>query len=131
MTVPGQAATLDRERERGVMLLAAVGAPSRMAAVFVDLQGDGGDVDPLDHDGLSGVGHQQVPPAAGAGIQQIVGGLGSEHLGWEGDPLVRGVPRLAAGPAPLLSGGRRRLGGLDEVGGRRLGRGRGILAGRG
>ena len=58
-------------------------------------------------------------------------GCGSEHLGREGDPLVRGVSRLAAGLAPLLAGWRLRLGGLDDVGGGRLGGVRGILAGRG
>ena len=54
-----------------------------MAAVLVDLQGHGGDVDPLGDDGLGGVGHQQVPAAAGAGVQEVVGGAGGEHLGRE------------------------------------------------
>ena len=71
------------------------------------------------------------PPQRGAGVQEVVGGRGGEHLGRERDPLVRGVSRLAAGLAPLLSGWRRRLGGLDDVGGGRLGGVGGILAGRG
>src|SRR5262245_5502137 len=41
------------------------------------------------------------------------------------------MSRLATGRPPLLAGGRRRLGGLDDVGRRRLGGVGGILAGRG
>ena len=70
---PGQAAALDRQGERGVILLPAAGAPSRMTAMLVDLQGHGGDVDLLDDDGLVGVGQQQVAAAAGAGVQEVVG----------------------------------------------------------
>ena len=128
---PGQATALDRQGERGVMLLAAVRAPSRMSAVLVDLQGYRGDVNPLDDDRLGVVGQEQVTAAAGAGVQEVVGGLRSEHLGRERHPLVRGVSRLAAGLAPRLTGWRLRLGGLDDVGGRRLGRVGGVLEGRG
>jgi hypothetical protein len=101
-----------------------------MTAVLVDLQGRGRDVDLLDHDGLV-VGHVQVPPARGAGVQEVVGGRGSEHLGWKQLALMCRMSGLAAGLAPLLAGGRRRLGGLDDIGGRRLGGVRGILASRG
>ena len=73
-----------------------------MAAVLVDLQGHGGDLDPLGDDRLGVVGQQQVAAARGAGVQEVVGGRGGEHLGRERDPLVRGVSRLAAGLAPLL-----------------------------
>ena len=77
------------------------------------------------------VGQQQVAAARGAGVQKVVGGDGGEHLGREQLALVRGMSRLTAGPAPLLTGGRLRLGGLDDVGGGWLGRVRGILASRG
>ena len=65
--------------------------------MLVDLQGHGGDVDPLDDDRLGVVGQEQVAAAAGAGVEEVVGRLGVEHLGRERDPLVRGVSRLAAG----------------------------------
>ena len=110
------------------MLLLAVRAPSRMSTMLVDLQGYRGEVDPLDDDRLSVIGQEQVTAAAGAGIQQVVGGLRSEHLARERDALVRGVSRLAAGLAPRLTGWRLRLGGLDDVGGRGLGGSRGVLA---
>ena len=118
---PGQAAALDRDGERAVRLLAAVRAPSRMTAMFMDLQGYRGEVDPLDDDRLSVIGQEQVTAAAGAGIQQVVGGLRSEHLARERDALVRGVSRLAAGLAPRLTGWRLGLGRLDDIGGRGLG----------
>ena len=46
----------------------------------------------------------QVAAAAGAGVEEVVGGGGGEHLGREQLALVRGVSRLAAGLAPLLAG---------------------------
>ena len=128
---PGQAAALDRERERGVMGLATVGAPSRMTAVLVDLQGHVADVNLLDDLDRFGVGQVQVPAAAGAGVEEVVGGGGGEHLGREQLALVCGVSRLAAGLAPLLAGRRLRLGRLDDVRGGGLGRVGGILEGRG
>ena len=102
-----------------------------MTAVLVDLPRHGGDVDLLDDQGRFGVGQEQVPSAAGAGVQEVVRGGGGEHLGWEQLALVRGMSRLAAGLAPVLAGGRLRLGRLDDVRGGGLGGGRGILAGRG
>ncbi len=91
--------------------------------MLVDLQGYGDDVNPLDDDGLVIVGQEQVAAAAGAGVEEVVGGLGSEQLGREGDPLVRGMSRLPAGLAPRWPGGgcgsggftMSEEGGLDEV----------------
>ena len=51
--------------------------------------------------------------------------------GGKAAPLVLGVAGLAADAAALLALRRGRLGRLDDVGGRRLGGVRGILAGRG
>ena len=101
-----------------------------MTPVFVDLQGHGEDVDLLDDDGWFVVGHEQVPSAAGASVQEVVGGARGEHLGWEQLALVCGVSRLTAGPASLLAGRRLRLGRLDDVRGGGLGRVGGILASR-
>ena len=111
--------------------LVTVGAPSRMTAVLVDLQGHVADVNLLDNDGWFGVGHEQVPTAAGAGVQEVVGGAGGEHLGREQLALVCGMSRLAAGLASLLAGRWLRLGRLDDVRGGGLGRVGGILAGGG
>jgi hypothetical protein len=102
-----------------------------MAAMHVDLQGDVDELDSLGDDRHGVVGHQRVAAAGGAGIREVVVGDGGEHLGGEGDPLVRGVSRLAAGHAPRLTGWRPRLGRLDDVGGRWLGRVGGILEGCG
>ncbi len=113
------------------MGLATVGTPGRMTAVLVDLQGHVADVDLLDNLDRFGVGQVQVPAAAGAGVEEVVGGGGGEHLGREQLALVCGVSRLAAGLAPLLAGWRLRLGGLDDVRGGGLGRVGGILEGRG
>src|SRR5262249_9083367 len=88
---PGQATALDRQREWGVTFLPATGTPPRMAAVLVDLQGHGGDVDLLDHDRRAVVGQEQVPSATGAGVQKVVGGRGGEPLGREELALVRGM----------------------------------------
>ena len=52
-------------------------------------------------------------------------------LGREGDALVLGVAGLAADAASVLALRRWRLGRLDDVGGRGLGGGRGVLARRG
>ena len=98
--------------------------------MLVNLQGHGDDVDLLDDDGWFVVGHEQVPSAAGAGVQEVVRGDRGEHLGREQLALVCGMSRLAAGLASLLAGRRLRLGRLtmSEEG---AGRVRGILAGRG
>jgi len=43
-----------------------------MAAMLVDLQRDGGDLDPLGDDRLGGVGQEQVAAAGGAGVQEVL-----------------------------------------------------------
>ena len=102
-----------------------------MTTVLVNLQGHGDDVDLLDDDGWFVVGHEQVPSAAGAGVQEVVRGDRGEHLWLEQLALVCGMSRLAAALASLLAGRRLRLARLDDVRGGGLGRVRGILAGRG
>ena len=89
------------------------------------------DVDLLDDLNRFGIGQVQMAAAAGAGVEEVVGGGRGEHLGREELALVRGVSRLAAALASRLAGWRLRLGGLDDVGGRRLGRVGGILQRRG
>ena len=106
-------------------------APGRMTAVFVDLHGHVEDVNLLDDLDRFGIGQVQMAAAAGAGVEEVVGGDRGEHLGREELALVRGMSRLAAALASRLAGRRLRLGRLDDVGGRRLGRVGGVLQGRG
>ena len=61
----------------------------------------------------------------------MIEGSGVDGLGREGGTLVLGVAGLPADPASVLALRRRRLGRLDDVGGRWLGGGRGVLACRG
>src|SRR5262249_59926830 len=58
----------------------------------------------------------------------VVGGAAVDLLRWEGGALVPGVARLAAALAFVLAWWRGGLGRLDDVGGRGLRRGRGVLA---
>ena len=102
-----------------------------MTAVFVDLHGHVEDVDLLDDLDRFGIGQVQMAAAAGAGVEEVVGGDRGEHLGREELALVGGMSRLAAALASRLAGRRLRLGRLDDVGGRRLGRVGGVLQGRG
>src|SRR5205823_1448842 len=67
----------------------------------------------------------------GAAVEAMIEGPAGDGLGREGGPLVLGVAGLAADAASVLASGRWRLGWLDDVGGRRLGGGRGILPRRG
>src|SRR4051795_9116272 len=60
----------------------------------------------------------------------MIEGPGVDGLGREGGSLVLGMAGLPADPASVLARGRWRLGRLDDVGGRGLGGGRGVLAGR-
>src|SRR3954464_6908160 len=66
--------------------------------------------------------------ARGGGVEVMIEGPAVDGLGREGGTLVLGMAGLAADAAPVLSLRRRRLGRLDDVGGRWLGGGRGILA---
>src|SRR3954468_5913450 len=109
------------------MHLAAVGAPAGVAAVLLDQDRHRGDLDLLD-DAHVVAGGPQAPAAVGADLHEVVMGRGVEPCRRDAESLVLGVPRLAAGVAPLLARGRRGLGRLDDVGGGRLGGGRGVLA---
>src|SRR5208282_4456833 len=72
-----------------------------------------------------------VMPAPGAKIEAMVERIAVDQFRREGGAFVLGVTGLPADAAPLLALRRCRLGRLDDVGGRRLGRGRGILPRRG
>ena len=61
----------------------------------------------------------------------MVEGAAVDGLGREGGPLVLGMAGLATDAASVLAFWRWRLGWLDDVGGRGLGRRRGVLARRG
>jgi hypothetical protein len=69
--------------------------------------------------------------AARAGVEAMVEGAAVDGLGREGGALVLGMAGLAADATPLLALWRRGLGRLDEIGGRGLGGGRGVLASHG
>src|SRR5689334_15173138 len=79
------------------------------------------------HDRLLG----SHPPATGAKVEARIDRRAVDRFGWEGGAFVLGVARLSADAASLLTLRRLRLGRLDDVGGRRLGGGRGILPRRG
>src|SRR3954471_17831794 len=102
-----------------------------MTAVLLDRQRDLADIDLLDHPRRDGQGGPQGMAARGAGIEAMIEGPAVEGLGWEGDALVLGMAGLAADAALVLALRWWRLGRLDDVGGRWLGGGRGVLAGRG
>src|SRR5918998_6272391 len=125
---PDQAAPRDPRRERGVVHLLTARAPPRMTAVLLDRQSHLADVDLLDHPWRDGQGRPQAMAAQGAGVDAMIEGPAVEGLGREGGSLVLGMAGLAADAAPVLSLRRRRLGWLDDVGGRWLGGGRGVLA---
>ena len=61
----------------------------------------------------------------------MIEGPTADGLGREGGALVLGMTGLSPYSAPVLALRRWRLGRLDDVGGRGLGRGGGILACRG
>jgi hypothetical protein len=89
------------------------------------------DVDLLDHPGHDRGHGFQVMPAPGAKIEAMVERIAVDQFRREGGAFVLGVTGLPAVAAPLLALRRCRFGRLDDVGGRRLGRGRGILPRRG
>ena len=61
----------------------------------------------------------------------MIEGTAVDRLGGECGAFVLGVSGLSPDRAPVLALGRWRLGRLDDVGGRGLGRRRGVLARRG
>ena len=124
---PDQAAAFDPDGKRSLVKLLATRAPSRMTAVLLDRQRHLIDVDLLDHTGLGpGRGFQPVA-APGTKIETIIKRPVFDRLGREGIPFVLGVSGLAADLALSLTIGGRRLGRLDDVRRRGLGRCRGIL----
>jgi hypothetical protein len=102
-----------------------------MAAMLLDRQRHLADVDLLDHPRRDGEGRPQVIAAGGAGVEAVLEGPAVEGLGREGDAFVLGMAGLPADAAFVLALRWRRLGWLDDVGGRGLGRRRGVLARRG
>jgi hypothetical protein len=111
----------------GVVVLLAVRAPTRQAAVFRNAQRGVRDIHLLDgtrrrRDRL------QFVLTGGAECQAMVKGTGVEEFGGKQQTLRERMTGLAAGPALALAGGGRWLGRLDQVGGGRLGGGRGVLA---
>jgi hypothetical protein len=102
-----------------------------VTAVLLDRQRDLADIDLLDHPGRDGQGGPQVVAARGAGVEAMVEGPGVDGLGREGGSLMLGMAGLPADPASVLARRRWRLGRLDDVGGRGLGGGGGVLARRG
>src|SRR5271157_4196943 len=102
-----------------------------MTTMLLDHQRHVVDVDLLDHPGHDRGHGLQVMPAPGAKIEAMVERIAVDQFRREGGAFVLGVPGLPADAAPLLALRRGWFGRLDDVGGRRLGRGRGILPRRG
>jgi hypothetical protein len=124
---PDQAAAVDPDWKRCRIELLTTRAPCRMTAVLLNRQRHLIDVDLLDHTGLApGCGFQPMA-APGTKIdtmieRPVVDGLGRERI-----PFVFRVSGLATDFALSLTIGERRLGRLDDVRRRGLGRCRGIL----
>ncbi len=95
--------------------------------MLLDLQRHVLDVDLLDHSRQDRRHGLQVMPATGTEIEAIVDRRAVDRLRGEGGAFVLGVTRLSADTALLLTFRRLRLGRLDDVRGRWLGGGRGIL----
>src|SRR3954464_15038906 len=102
-----------------------------MTAVLLDRQRDLAGIDLLDHPRRDGQGGPQGMAARGAGVEAMVEGPAVDGLGREGDAFVLGMAGLSADTAFVLALWRWRLGRLDDVGGRGLGRRRGVLTCRG
>ena len=98
-----------------------------MTAVLLNRQRHLIDVNLLDHTGLApGRGFQPMA-ALGTKIDTMIERPGVDGLGRERIPFVFRVSGLATDLALSLAIGGRRLGRLDDIGRRRLGRCRGIL----
>ena len=122
-----QAAAFDADGQRRLELLLTVRAPPWMTAMLLDLQRHVVDVDLLDHPGQNRRHRLQVMAATGTEIEAIVDRRTVDRFRREGIAFVLGVTRLSADAASILTLRRLRLGRLDDVGGRRLGGGRGVL----
>src|SRR4051794_25385843 len=101
-----------------------------MTAVLLDRQWHLDDVDLLDHARGDGPHGLEVMATRGAAVEAMIERAAVEGLGREGGAFVLGMAGLPADATPVLAL-RRRLGRLDDVGGRWLGGGRGVLARRG
>ena len=128
---PHQTAAFDPNGQWGLIDLLAVRAPAWMTTMLLDHQRHVVDVDLLDHPGHDRGHGFQVMPAPGAKIKAMVERIAVDQFRREGGAFVLWVTGLPADAAPLLALRRCRFGRLDDVGGRRLGRGRGILPRRG
>ena len=122
-----QAAAFDSDGQRSLVKLLTTRAPSRMTAVLLNRQRHVVDVNLLDDSGLAPGRRFQVLAAAGTKIDPIIERPVVDGLGRERISFVFGVSGLTTDLALSLTFGRRRLGRLDDVGGGRLGRCRGIL----
>jgi hypothetical protein len=122
-----QAAAFDRRGERGLVELLAARAPARRAAMRLDRQRHGAEVDLLDHPRCEGGGGPQVVPAGRAGVEAMIEGPGVEGLRQERDAFVLGMSGLPADSVLILALRRWRLGRLDDVGRGGIGGGRGIF----
>jgi hypothetical protein len=106
----------------------AVGAITGGGAVLGEAQRHGLDLDLL-HDAWRAGGRLQAVAAGGAQFQRIAVAAAVEQFGGKELPQVTRMAGLAAAPAFAGAVGRRGLGRLNQIGGRRLGGGRGIFAG--
>jgi hypothetical protein len=88
------------------------------------------DLDLLD-DARRGGGGLQAVSATRAEVEEVIVRSAVDLFGWKRDTLVFGVSGLSTDAALVLALQRWRLGRLDDIGGRGLGRRRGILARRG
>jgi hypothetical protein len=102
-----------------------------MTAMLLDRQGHLADVNLLDDPWWEGQGGLEVMAAAWAEVEAMVEEPAVDGLGWKGGAFVLGMDGLSADPAFVLALGWWRLGWLDDVGGRGLGGGGGVLASRG
>src|SRR4051812_12078702 len=93
---PDQATTLDRRRERSLVHLLTMRAPSRMTAVLLDRQRHRDDVALLDHPRREGQRGLQVLAARGAGVEVMIEEPAVDRRGWEGGALVLGMSGLSA-----------------------------------
>src|ERR1700689_4243538 len=118
----------DGRGRRGEVNLAAMPTPTGMTAMFLDLDRDHTNLDLLDNANVV-AGRTQSVAAVRAKLRDVVVRRSRELRERDQTPFVFGVSGLSADVAVVLSGRRLGFGRLDDVGGGRLGGGRGVLAG--
>jgi hypothetical protein len=101
-----------------------------MAAVFLDLDRDHANLDLLDDTNVV-AGRTQSVAAVGAKLRDIVVRRGRELFERDQASFVFGMSGLSADVSLVLTGRRLGFGRLDDVGRRRFGGSRGVLAGSG